>query len=239
VATGLLGALCVHLRESALLLVILLAIDLAVVRRDRAAVLGAVSVLLIVVFALVPWAHRNNRVIGEWCWLTTRAGISLYDGVRPGATGASDLADIKNAPELRGLSETEWNQHFLRKARRAIAEDPNRIIRLGFVKLGRTWNPVLNTAEYQSAAVRFIFAAWYIPVYILIALGIYARRRETGVWINLLIPALALSLIHSVFVGSVRYRLGAIPALAILAAMGAHALITRARRTDSRLAPDH
>ena len=235
-SVGLLAALCVHLRESSLLLVAALAVYLIVVRRDRRAVGGVVGIVLISVASLLPWAYRNSRVIGQWCWLTTRGGISLYDGVRPGATGASDLADVKNAPEVAGLSETEWNRYFLRQSARAIADDPLRIIRLAFVKLGRTWSPVLNAAEYQSPLIRLVFAAWYLPFYALIVMGIYARRREASVLIGLLLPTLCLSLIHSFYVGSVRYRLGALPTLAVLAAVGAMLLVNRLRRQrgDSR-----
>ena len=224
-AMGLAACVSVYLRESSLVFVAALVAYLLVVRRDRRAVLGAVTVVLMVFVALVPWAYRNSRVIGQWCWLTTRGGISLYDGVRPGATGASDLAAIKDAPEVGGLSEVEWNRYFYRASRQAILDDPVRIVGLVPIKLARTWSPVLHAAEYQSAAIRTIFAAWYVPLYALALLGLWARRRDGQVCAGLLLPAVCVSLLHGVFVGSVRYRLGALPTLAVLAAVGIDYLV--------------
>ena len=91
-----------------------------------------------VAVCLVPWAVRNRQVTGDWCWLTNRAGISLYDGVGPGATGDSDRGEIKRMPAVRGLDETTWNRYFLTESVRAMREDPVRILRLALVKIGRT-----------------------------------------------------------------------------------------------------
>jgi hypothetical protein len=51
----------------------------------------------------------------------------------------------------------------------------------------------------------------------------------------LLLPALYLSALHSLFVGSVRYRLGAMPMIEILAALAVVALADRlGRRSAAR-----
>lgn len=220
VVVSVLAAVCVHVRESSLLFVAALCVFLAVRRRDRAALVGAGFVIAVVFVALLPWAFRNSQVIGQWCWTTTRGGISLYDGVRPGASGAGDLAGVKDAPAVAGLSEVEWNDYFLRASRQAIVDDPWRIAGLIPVKLARTWSPVLHAPQYGSSVVQLIFAAWYVPLFLLALIGVWALRRDPGTAVGLLLPALCVSLLHAVFVGSVRYRLGAIPMLGVLAACG-------------------
>jgi hypothetical protein len=225
-----LGAVSVYLRESAIAYVALLTMFLVIVRRDVRSLLGTAIIIAIVVGALLPWAYRNKSVIGEWCWLTTRGGISLYDGVRPGAIGASDLGDVKNLPEVRKLDEAAWNHYFERRAWEAIQNEPGRVLALVPVKLARTWSPILNAQEYQSGVIRAVFALWYIPLYAAALVGIWARRREISVWIGLMIPALCVSILHSLYVGSVRYRLAALPMLMILGAAGAAWLISRLRR---------
>jgi hypothetical protein len=224
-AIGVAACLCVHLRESALLFVAALLAFPLVTRRDRRSVFGVAGVALMVFLSLVPWAYRNQRVLGQWVWLTTRGGISLYDGVRVGATGASDLADVKNAPEVADLSEVDWNRHFVQASRRAILDDPVRVLKLAPVKIARTWRPVLNAAEHQSAFTRVVFAAWYVPLYLLALVGLWAGRRKWDVVAALILPAVSVTLLHAVFVGSVRYRLGALPTLAVLAAIGAAHLV--------------
>jgi len=216
-----LAALCVHVRESLLLCVIALMILVMAVWRDRRAVAGGAAVAMFVVLTLAPWGLRNQRLLGSWYWFTTRGGISLYDGVRPGATGASDLAGVKDLAELSGLNEVEWDRHFRSAAWRAIADEPGRIAGLVPVKLARTWSPVLNAAEFSARSVQMVFAAWYVPLYVLIVVGAWARRRDKVLLWTLVLPALCVSLLHMVFVGSVRYRLPALPALAVLAGLGA------------------
>lgn len=217
VATGLAAAGCVYLRESSLLMVLLLAVVIALQRRDRTGLVGSTAILALVVASLAPWAYRNHRVLGEWRWLTTRGGISIYDGVRPGATGASDLAEVKNSPEVAGLSEIEWDRYFRVRSREAILESPGRILRLAWTKFLRTWSPVPHA--FESVFVKVAFAAWYTPLYLLVLYSAATSRRYPWTVLGLLIPAISLTAIHCLYVGSVRYRLGALPGLAVLGAM--------------------
>jgi len=235
IVAGLLSAACVYLRESSLGLVIVAMGFVVIARRfEGKAVAGAALSLGIVAAALVPWAARNQAVTGDWCWLTNRAGISLYDGVGPQALGASDLGDVKQSEAVRHMSEVEWNRYFLERGVAAIKADPERVLRLAGVKWMRMWNPVPNVDTYRSPTVRFISAAWTIPTFTLAAIGVIllSRRRERGglrIALFLLLPAMYLSVLHSLFVGSVRYRLAAIPMIEILAAVALAALYERLR----------
>jgi hypothetical protein len=221
-----LAATVVYARESTLGLIVLLAGYAAVRRRfQRPALVGWAGVLLTVVAALVPWAVRNHAVLGEWCWLTTRSGISLYDGVRPGATGASDLGDVKQMPEVAGLDEASWNRYFVRASFDAMSDEPGRVLRLAGVKLARMWNPLPNVETYRGGATQWISAAWIIPTFVLAVCGTASvlLGRGAGRWAvaaYLLLPAVYFSFLHSLFVGSVRYRLGAMPMIGVLASAG-------------------
>ncbi len=236
--TGVTAAACVYVRPGAVILVVLWTAYVAARRGlSRRAVAGATLIVLIVVASLLPWAYRNHRATGRWCWLTTRAGISLYDGVRYGASGASDLADVKNRPEVAGLSEHEWNDYFTNRSWAVIREDPIRIVRLGFTKLGRTWSPFLHADELSSRAIRIAFGAWSLMWYLMIGLGLWAYRRDRWLCIGMLLPAVAICVLHFFYVGSVRYRLGATPTLAVLAALGVVCLMRSARAAHRRSEP--
>ena len=234
-AVAALSILCVYLRESTLgLIAIILLIAAGRAIRERAVPVGPILVGLAIVLALTPWAARNRRVTGEWTWLTTRGGISLYDGVGPQADGTSDLGDIKQMPAVAGLSEVEWNRYFVRESIAAIKADPGRIAKLAAVKLGRLWNPVPNAGDYRSLAVRVVAAAWSVPVFLLAAFGVVFlatsdRSRRRWLLLYLMLPAIYLSALHSLFVGSVRYRLGAMPMLELLAAFAVVMLWDRVR----------
>jgi hypothetical protein len=195
--------------------------------RGSALVGGAMAGVMIVLF-LLPWAIRNQQVTGQMCWLTNRGGISLYDGVGPNATGASDLGSIKQSKPVRGLNETQWNQYFVDQSVRSIVDDPLRIAKLAIVKIARTWNPLPNADTYQSRLVRLVSVAWTIPVYGLavFAVAMMWPRHKWSI-IACLLPALSVVILHSLFVGSVRYRIVAMPGLEILAAMGISLMLDR------------
>lgn len=240
---GIAGAVCVYAKESSAGLVAVALVVAAVASwrdsRSRSGPLGPILAGAIVLLAVFPWALRNRVVLGEWCWLTTRGGVSLFDGVGPQANGASHLEGIQDAPVVQRLGEVEWNRHFWRESWRAIRQDPVRIARLAGKKLARMWNPFPNVGTYQSTAVRVLSAAWTLPLYAC-ALGgalIVTKRdrssrgsercvslRRTGF---LLLPAVYFSAIHSLFVGSVRYRLATVPMLEILAAAAIMAVVDR------------
>jgi len=107
------------------------------------------------------------------------------------------------------------------------------------VKVARMWNPLPNVDTYQSLGVRIIAAAWMVPIYALAAAGavlLWRRKASPGraLTLFLLMPAVYLTLIHCLFVGSVRYRLGAMPMLEVLAGVTIVWIITHARR-DQRV----
>jgi 4-amino-4-deoxy-L-arabinose transferase-like glycosyltransferase len=236
VAAGAAAALCVYTRESAAGLVTLAVLGAGLVRgREARNLLGAGLAVGIILASLSPWALRNRCVLGEWRWLTTRGGISLYDGVGPQATGESNLGGIKAGAQVRGLNELEWDRYFRREAWQAIVSDPARASRLAAVKIGRMWNPLPNVSEYQSPLVRTVSAGWMLPLLFLALAGSVGLGIQSpgGFWrlLLLLLPALYLTGLHSLFIGSVRYRLAAMPMLEILAA---YALIGTARRGVGR-----
>lgn len=233
------GALCIYLRESSVLLVLLLVLALwAHQRFSWRSLCGAALAILGCVVSLVPWAARNEWVTGSWTWLTHRGGVSLYDGVGPQADGSSDLGDVQQMDAVRGLNEVAWDQFFRREALAAMRENPVRVIRLAGVKLARTWNPLPNVESYQSTTVRICAAIWTIPTFALAIAGVMLLPRWGGgaaKWkaVLLLLPVFYVSVLHCVFVGSVRYRLPAMPMLEILAAFATVVLVRRIVRVTS------
>ena len=237
---GLLGSLTVYLRESGAGLFAALLILVMVCRWfDWRALAGACLAVCVVVVSLVPWAARNHSKTGDWCWLTHRAGISLYDGVGPQADGSSDLKDVQQMPAVTGLNGAEWNRYFLRKSYESIRENPARLVGLAWAKMKRMWNPLPNVETYQSPSARLVAGAWSIPIFALALAGMWILPRMTnGVgWratAFLLLPAVYLSILHCVFVGSIRYRLTAMPMLEILAAATIANILAPAREEEPK-----
>ncbi|WP_205855146.1 ArnT family glycosyltransferase [Pirellula sp. SH-Sr6A] len=200
-----------------------------------------------IVLTMSPWWIRNYQITGKFVPTTLQVGASLYDGWHEGATGSSDegmaftlehlLAqqqeDIAATARGEKLESTfEWRAD--RRMRQAAVswawENPSEVLRLAGVKLLKTWRPIPVAAELGNTSVKVAEGAIYLAIALLGVVGVWGTRRQAGAWIFLL-PCLYFSLLHMVFIGSVRYRQPAVLVLCILAGAGASLIMThRSRR---------
>jgi len=234
VGLGILLLLSVYLRPSAAILVLLMPVAVVIGRRwDRRSFWISAVVLGVVVCGLFPWALRNHKTIGQWRWLTTRGGISLYDGLRQGATGASDLAHTKTMDAVAGLSESQWDAYFKLRAWSAVRQDAGRVFSLAGRKFCRTWSLTPNVEAYRQGPIAWISAGWMILVLGSAVIGWIGCRRAVRSWIILLLPVVVFTLLHMVFVGSVRYRVPVMPMVFVLSASGLAMVWERLRKGQS------
>ncbi|MHC4441005.1 MAG: hypothetical protein ACYTBZ_04950 [Planctomycetota bacterium] len=221
IVAGVMLSICIMLRPSAVILIIAVPVALVLYRRfDRSAVVAGALIVVVVVAGLLPWALRNRTAIGQWCWLTTRGGISLYDGLHEGATGASDLAHTKEMPEVAGKSETEWDDYFRNRALTAAGQDPLRVLRLAGCKFLRMWNLIPNVGAYRTGLITSVSAIWMLVLLLSAAVGWWRERHAVRLWVMLLLPAIGFTLLHAIFVASIRYRVPVMPMIIILSATG-------------------
>ncbi len=179
-----------------------------------ALIVGAASAAI-----LAPWWARNARVFGRFVPTAMWVGASLYDGINPRANGESEMR-FTEEPGVRALAEVEQDAVFRGRSLAFARSDPGRVLVLAGVKLGRFWSPWPNAATLQAPGVALASAAVTLPVYALIALGVWDRRRDPRALALLAGPLVYFCLLHMVFVSSVRYRIpGEVPALG-LAAVG-------------------
>ena len=202
----------------------------------RSVIAAAVVALVVTVATPVPWAKRNQQVLGRWIWSTTNDGITLYDGLHPGATGASDQSFVERMPELRAMTEIERSDYLKRQALTWARENPGRAAWLAAVKVARTWSPVPLSNEFGRPLYRVIAIIFAVPFYTLLIVGIGRNGLKRPATWFLLAPALYFTVIHAMSVGSLRYRIPAEPPLAVLAGTGAAWLIDR-RAKEERAAP--
>jgi hypothetical protein len=101
---------------------------------------------------------------------------------------------------------------------------PGRAVRLAAVKVLRLWNVWPNDAQFRNVLLRWAVFLSYVPA-LALALGQTWRARRLGwplalVWL----PAVYLTLLHTVFVSSIRYRE---PAMLCLLPLAAAAIVRR------------
>lgn len=240
---GVLAGGATLMRPSWLLMVPFAACVLLLLRpaRLRTAALAGVM-LAALALVLAPWWVRNAHLTGHFVPTTLQVGASLYDAWNPAAHGGSDMAPVdrlaaRRRAEMIGLDPVE-TEYQLDARLRAAAVDwarqhPSEAMRLAAVKFLRMWNVWPNEAAFRGWPFRLAIACSYVPLMACAACGAWKLRHNAAAWLCWL-PAVYLTLVHLVFVSSIRYR-G--PALLPLAVLAAAAVIQRAVPTGRPLAP--
>jgi len=222
-AAGLLVGLTTMTRSSFLLLpLFVLPFWLIAVPRRSVAVRWALVVCGMVV-VLCPWVWRNHRLFGRFIPTTLQVGESLYEANNPNADGGPmiDRIDWEAVAGHRDLDEYEWDRFFRDEALRYMRAHPGRTAGLAFVKLGRFWNVMPNHPSLRRSPLVVVAGlVSYVPLLVFGAYGLFRLGRRWRCVLVLLAPIPYYSLLHMVFVGSIRYRTPVMPFLMIPAAYG-------------------
>jgi hypothetical protein len=177
-----------------------------------------------------PWWIRNYRVTGHFVPTSLQVGASLYDGLSPHATGASNMQPVdefikqyrESAPREDAAPDADGEAALDRALRDAsmkwTREHPAAVLRLALVKFVRMWNFVPNAAEFQSLRLRLVVACGYTPLLLLALWGAWRWAPRGWPYGLCLLPAFYFTLLHMIFVASIRYRQPPMMALIVLAA---------------------
>ncbi|MBS0260415.1 MAG: glycosyltransferase family 39 protein [Planctomycetes bacterium] len=214
----------------------------------RLAAVGYLLAGLAVVLA--PWTIRNYRVTGHFVATTLWMGPSLYDGLSPAATGDSNMEFVERDGRYarRDLPDFEYqaNLYYRRAAVDFARKNPGRALELSAHKLWRYLNPFPNAAQFRQPAIWWGVGLFEAPVLVFAVVGAWCwlRGRTSDLnsatyseslrilprtwrfrgltWPLLLAagPFVLFAAVHTVFVGSIRYRLPAEYALLVLTAAG-------------------
>jgi 4-amino-4-deoxy-L-arabinose transferase-like glycosyltransferase len=221
IGTGIVHGAAILVRPSwALMVPLLLACWVIGAGRERPRALR--NVLLVAAAAAVvmaPWWARNARVFGRFVPTALWVGASLYDGLSPNATGASDM-EFLGEPGVVELDEVSQDAALRRRAVDFALSHPGRALELAAIKAARFWSPWPNAETLRSPLAARVSAVVTIPLFALVALGVWECRRDGRALVLLLGPLVYFMILHMIFVSSIRYRIpGLLPALG-LAAVG-------------------
>lgn len=206
--------------------------------RARQLMLG-IAMMIGLALGMAPWWVRNYQVIGHFVPTTLQVGASLYDGLSPLATGASEMsfvprfvAEERTAERAAALPEVDQTKASARRdpfeyrldrrmfdaAGSWARQHPVDVARLAAVKFARLWNVWPNEAQFRSWPLRLAVLVTYGPVIALALTGAWRFRRRGWTTAVCWLPAAYLTLMHMVFVSSLRYREPPLLALLVLAA---------------------
>jgi hypothetical protein len=185
---------------------------------QRAAVCTGLALACFLV--LLPWAARNATVTGHWVFTSLWSGPSLYDGLNPQATGASNMQFFEDDNVMARMSEFEMNQHYTQESIAFARSNPGRVVSLAVTKAAAFLSPVPNFAKTEV----WVFSVVCVVCWLLLTFstvgGLASRQWECSDLLVLVGPLVLFLLVHMVFVGSVRYRLPVEFPLSVLGAIG-------------------
>ena len=194
-----------------------LALVVWVALSGRKAVGRAALVVVGLVVVMAPWWVRNARLYGRFVPTALWAGASLYDGLNPHATGASDMRFLAD-PDVWPLDEETQDAVLKTRALEFARANPGRVVKLALIKAARFWSPWPNAETFFSPGLAVVSALITVPQFALLAVGAWDRRRDRRALALLALPLLYTFALHLVFVSSMRYRVPvAVPALGLVA----------------------
>ena len=260
VAVGLVWGLCCLARPTGLLLVLPLGVA-AGFGTDRSSLAPAAKRLALgcaaAALVIAPITLRNLLVAGELVLITDSGGLNFYLGNGPGAHGSfripPELPGATNAQRQFGvfraaaeqtlqrpLSSREVDAYWYDRTWQTILDEPVAWLRLLLEKAWLFWNgrEPPNTYDYAfnqeinpMLAVAPVQFTWIAPPALLATLVMLFRGRRKELVIALVVITQMIGLM--IFFVVARYRISAIPALVIAAAVGLHFLWEQFR--DRRL----
>ena len=207
----------------------------------------AAVLLGVVAAVLAPWTVRNARQIGRATPTTTHGGYTLLLGNNPafyqhlaeapwGEVWDSRDLDQERAAWLAAHDNDEAaaDRDSYRKAWRHIRSQPTAFAKATMIRIGRLWSPLPHRiSPTESAArgtARWTVAAWYLALFAAGVRGLWLLSRpgpeshgapsrlvSQSPWIDGLLLAATLTVVHAFFWSNLRMRAPLAPFLCLLA----------------------
>jgi hypothetical protein len=134
-------------------------------------------------------------------------------------------------PQLNSMDEVGRSRYLGDLAMQYARQEPLRVLELCLIKIARTWSPIPLSAEYgTNARLVAVAAAYMIPFYLVVLVGLWLGPAPRAAKVFLAAPAVYFTLAHAISVGSLRYRIPADLPLAVVAGLALQLWVNNHRR---------
>jgi hypothetical protein len=181
---------------------------------------------------LTPWWLHNFQTYGTFVRLNLGGGLALYSGNNPGnLSGGIDTNLKAHIPtyiaQFDSIRDPVARDAALKEAAfRHIRENPSQFLQQSLLKLLRFWRLWPYAESYSQSAYIIASIISFVPVLLLACVYLLLWGRQDARRIApLLMFGAYLTALHTVFPGSIRYRLPLEPFLIVMAATAAGRLM--------------
>jgi len=170
---------------------------------------------------LSPWWIRNYLLLDRFVLFTTSSGSNLYLGnnssnLYGGCDWACDVNKTLVA-KIRALPEVEEDLAFKKEAVRFIYEHPKRFFELMYLKFKRFYNIEFNNKALRESHFNIIVILSYGSIFILFLISIPLTIKRWRELSAIYILFFYFTLLYTVTISSLRYRLPLEPFMIIMA----------------------
>jgi 4-amino-4-deoxy-L-arabinose transferase-like glycosyltransferase len=211
-------SLAVYIRPSPFFILVLVLPFIFIVAKNYPHILRHIFILCIVIILMfMPWWIRNYTAFKRFIPFTLAGGQTLFESNSEKATGGPAGPVVDWPEEIYELPEYERDAFLRKAALNWIKANPEKFLHLSLIKIKRFWNIFINFKDYSTPFYNTLSILTYLPVIIsgLLGLGLAIKIKSPAS--VLILPALYYSIIHLVFLGSIRYRVPVMPGIIVLA----------------------
>jgi hypothetical protein len=187
------------------------------------------------IIVIAPWTIRNYMQFGKPILGTTHGGKTFlwgnnpwfYEHLRHSPWGRVWDADELHQRVSLPAGEVQADERCYQIAFETIRNQPDMFAYSCLVRLGRLWSPLphqLSDAEsWQRRVLRYGVAIWYSALFLLAAIGCWSigGRLLSDPWIWAVLLCLSFSIVHTFYWSNMRMRAPLMPAVCLIAAVGA------------------
>ncbi len=172
---------------------------------------------------LAPWWIRNYTLFDKFVPFTTSAASNLYLGNNAHNLNGSVYWQTDVEPEVVARinampNELDRQAAYGHAAMDFIRQHPGRFLELCIIRFKRYWNVTPNSRDYNSGAHAVVAASSFGPILLLALAGLAVNRAYWRALLPIYLLITYMTALHTVTIGSLRYRLPLESFLIILAA---------------------
>lgn len=181
-----------------------------------------------VIIIISIWIYRNYKLFGI-PFLAFGGGWTLYESNNEKATGGPATIELPLQKYQKTMPYLQQDGFYKAAAIKWIKSHPKRFVELMIIKFFRFWNIVPNYTRFSSFPLNYLSGLFHIIIYFLALTAVIINFKKImfDKTFLLLTYIIYFTLLHIVFLGSLRYRAPVMPFVFIFSAVGLKIIVEK------------